>query len=283
MHKFTDKLDREIHQLVSWTLEEDLGDLGDVTSKSTIDFETNMTAEMIVKSPGIIAGMHVAKLSFSYIESAIDFIQLVDDGNEVEPDTRIATINGSARALLSAERTALNFLQHLSGIATETSKYVKAISGTNAVLLDTRKTTPGLRYLEKYATAVGGAKNHRFGLFDQVLIKDNHIKAAGGIRSAVRKARSFYPNLKVEVEVETIDELMEALEAKADIIMLDNMKSAMLKKAVSIVNGAAVTEASGGVTLSNITSIAATGVDYISTGAITQAAKPLDISMEVVS
>jgi nicotinate-nucleotide pyrophosphorylase (carboxylating) len=279
---FTDRLDREVHQLVSWALEEDLGDAGDVTSKSTIDVGMNMTAELIAKSPGMIAGMHVARLAFSYIESAVDFKQLVDDGDEVDAGTRIATVSGNARALLASERTALNFLQHLSGIATETVKYLRAIGDNKVELLDTRKTTPGLRYLEKYAVSIGGAVNHRFGLYDQILIKDNHIKAAGGIAAAIRKARAFYPNLKVEVEVETMDEVQAALEAKADIILLDNMKPGMLKKAVARINGEAITEASGGITFSNIATVAAAGVDRISTGAITQAAKPLDISMKVI-
>jgi nicotinate-nucleotide pyrophosphorylase (carboxylating) len=280
---FSQNLNREMNRIVSWTLEEDLGDAGDVTSKSTIDISVGMNAEFIVKSPGIIAGMHVAKLAFAYIDPKTSFTQLVSDGDEVEPGVRIATVSGNARAVLAAERTALNFLQHLSGVATETAKYVKALKDFDTELLDTRKTTPGLRHLEKYATLIGGAKNHRFGLYDQVLIKDNHIKAAGGIAVAVRKARSFYPNLKVEVEVETMEQLEEALLAQPDIIMLDNMKPAALKKAVSMIGGGILTEASGGVTLSNLETIAATGVNFISTGAITQAAKPLDISMEALA
>jgi nicotinate-nucleotide pyrophosphorylase (carboxylating) len=280
---FSQNMDREMHRLVSWTLEEDLGDAGDVTSKSTIDISVGMKAEFIVKSPGIIAGMHVAKLAFAYIDPKTDFAQLVNDGDEVEPGMRIATVSGNARAVLAAERTALNFLQHLSGVATKTAKYVKALEDFDTELLDTRKTTPGLRHLEKYATMIGGAKNHRFGLYDQVLIKDNHIKAAGGIVAAVRKARSFYPNLKVEVEVETMEQLEEALLAQPDIIMLDNMKPVSLKKAVSMIGEGILTEASGGVTLSNLATVAATGVNFISTSAITQAAKPLDISMEALA
>jgi nicotinate-nucleotide pyrophosphorylase (carboxylating) len=227
--------------------------------------------------------MHVAKLAFAYIDPKTGFTQLVNDGDEVEPGMHIATVTGNARAVLAAERTALNFLQHLSGVATETAKYVKALEEFDTELLDTRKTTPGLRYLEKYATMIGGAKNHRFGLYDQVLIKDNHIKAAGGIVTAVRKARSFYPNLKVEVEVETMEQLEEALLAQPDIIMLDNMKPAALKKAVSMIGEGILTEASGGVTLSNLATVAATGVNFVSTSVITQAAKPLDISMEALA
>jgi nicotinate-nucleotide pyrophosphorylase (carboxylating) len=280
---FSQNMNREMNRIVSWTLEEDLGDMGDVTSKSTIDISVGMNAEFIVKSSGMIAGMHVAKLAFAYIDPKTSFMQLVSDGDEVEPGMRIATVSGNARAVLAAERTALNFLQHLSGVATETAKYVKALTDFDTELLDTRKTTPGLRHLEKYATMIGGAKNHRFGLYDQVLIKDNHIKAAGGIVAAVRKARSFYPNLKVEVEVETMEQLEEALLAQPDIIMLDNMKPVLLKKAVSMIGEGILTEASGGVTLSNLATVAATGVNFISTSAITQAAKPLDISMEVLA
>jgi nicotinate-nucleotide pyrophosphorylase (carboxylating) len=184
--------------------------------------------------------------------------------------------------VLAGERTALNFLQHLSGIATEVAKYVKVLEETGVELLDTRKTTPGLRYLEKYAVRTGGARNHRFGLYDQILIKDNHIGVTRDIREAVRKARDAYPSLIVEVEAETLDEVRAAVDARADIILLDNMDKMRLREAVGLIGDRALKEASGGITLANIADVAATGVDRISVGAITQASKPLDISLEVV-
>ena len=276
------QMEREIEIAVARALEEDLGEAGDVTSKATIGPGLMVRAEIIVKSPGVIAGLVVAEWTFAYLDDAIEFKTFVDDGAAVEAGSRIAEVSGDALAVLAGERSALNFLQHLSGIATETAKYVKALEGTGVDLLDTRKTTPGLRYLEKYAARTGGARNHRFGLFDQILIKDNHIGVTRDIKEAVRRARDAYPDLIVEVEAETLDEARSAVEAGADIILLDNMETPLLREALAFIGGRALTEASGGITLANIAAVAATGVDRISVGAITQAAKPLDIALEVV-
>lgn len=274
-------MEREIEIAVARALEEDLGEAGDVTSKATIEPGCAVRAEIIVKSPGVIAGLTVAERTFAYLDDAIEFKTFVEDGAAVEAGTRIAEVSGDALAVLAGERSALNFLQHLSGIATEVAKYIKALEGTGVDLLDTRKTTPGLRYLEKYAARTGGARNHRFGLFDQILIKDNHIGVTRDIEAAVRKARDAYPDLIVEVEAETLVEARAAVEARADIILLDNMDLALLREAVELIGDRALTEASGGITLANIADVAATGVDRISVGAITQAATPLDISLEV--
>jgi len=275
-------LEREIEIVVARALGEDLGEAGDVTSKATIGPGLKVRAEILVKSPGVIAGLAVAERTFAYLDDALEFKAFFDDGAQVEAGTRIAEVSGDALAVLAGERTALNFLQHLSGIATEVAKYVKALEGTGVDLLDTRKTTPGLRYLEKYAARTGGARNHRFGLYDQILIKDNHIGVTRDIEAAVRKARDAYPNLVVEVEAETLDEARAAVEARADIILLDNMDTTLLREAVGLIGDRALKEASGGITLANIADVAATGVDRISVGALTQAAKPLDISLEVV-
>jgi len=275
-------LEREIEITVARALEEDLDEAGDVTSKATIAPGLPIRAEMLAKSPGVIAGLTVAQETFAYLDPAIEFNALVEDGTAVEAGTRIAEVSGDALAVLAGERTALNFVQHLSGIATEVAKYTKILEGTGVELLDTRKTTPGLRHLEKYAARVGGARNHRFGLYDQVLIKDNHISVAGDIKKAVQRARDAYPELIVEVEVETLDEVAVAVQAGADIILLDNMDTELLKASVKLIGNRAITEASGGVTLATIADIAATGVDRVSVGALTQAAKPLDISLEII-
>lgn len=280
---FADRLNKEIERMIGFAIDEDFGEEGDVTSQSVIDEGAKIKAELIVKSPGVIAGLAVAEKTFHHLDPGVDFKALVKDGDFVETGTRVAEVKGGARAILGAERTALNFLQHLSGIATETARYKAEISGYKAELLETRKTTPGLRFVEKYAAGVGGAKNHRLGLFDQILIKDNHIRIAGGdIQGAVKRAREKYPHLKVEVEAETIEEVEAAIQAKADIVLLDNMDVALLRQSVELIAGHAVTEASGGIKLSNIAAVAATGVDRISVGAITQAAKPLDISLEIL-
>ncbi|MHB8840797.1 MAG: carboxylating nicotinate-nucleotide diphosphorylase [Candidatus Aquicultor sp.] len=279
--RYNTSLDKEIEQAIRIAIEEDFGTSGDVTSKAVIGSGVTMYAQMLAKSPGIIAGLTVAEQTFKYLDQNIVFTPLVSDGDFVEAGTRIAEVSGDALAVLGAERTALNFVQHLSGIATQTRTYKNEIESSRAELLDTRKTTPGLRYLEKYAARTGGAVNHRYGLFDQFLIKDNHIKAAGGIKKAVLRARSYNQDLKVEVEAETLDEVKEALEAGADIILLDNMDISLLGNSVAVIGDKALTEASGGVTLATIAAIAATGVDRISVGAITQAAKPLDISLDV--
>jgi len=207
----------------------------------------------------------------------------VTDGIDVEPGDLIAEITGPTHPILTAERTALNFLQRLSGIATKTARFVELVQGTDAVIVDTRKTTPGLRILEKYAVRVGGGRNHRFGLFDAILIKDNHILAAGGLKRAVQAARAAAPHMmKIEVEVESLEQVEEALQAGADIILLDNMSPALLRKAVALCKGKALTEASGGTTESSVARIAETGVDMISVGALTHSAKALDMSLEII-
>ena len=280
--RFEELLKQEVIKEIKWAIEEDFGTAGDVTSNAVVGPGVEISAEILVKSAGVIAGLAVARQTFTYLNSDVVFTPLAEDGDRVEAGRRIATVSGDALALLGGERTALNFLQHLSGIATSVARYKEELEGFSVELLDTRKTTPGLRYLEKYAAKVGGAVNHRLGLFDQVLIKDNHIKIAGDIKEAVRRARASYPALKVEVEAETIAEVKAALEAGADIILLDNMDIDLLKESVETIRGRAVTEASGGITLTNIAAVAATGVDRISVGAMTQAAKPLDISMEII-
>jgi len=272
----------EIEIAIKRAIDEDLGEAGDVTSKAVIEHGVEIRAEILVKSPGVIAGLTVAEKTFNLLNPSVNFKALVSDGDFVDAGVRIAEVSGDAHAILGGERTALNFLQHLSGIATEAAKYVREIEGFKADLLDTRKTTPGLRYLDKYAAHVGGAVNHRAGLYDQILIKDNHIRIAGDIREAVRRARSAYPDLIVEIEAETLDEVKEALNAGADIILLDNMGVELLKESVELIGHRALKEASGGITIENIADVAATGVDRISVGAITQAAKPLDISLEIL-
>lgn len=279
---FNHGLEREIERAIKLAIEEDLGELGDITSKATVDSEVEIRAEILVKSPGVIAGLAVAEKVFKFLDPDVSFTSLINDGDFANAGIRIAEVSGSARAILSGERTALNFLQHLSGIATETSKYVREIEGYGVELLDTRKTTPTLRFLEKYASRVGGAVNHRFGLYDQYLIKDNHIRIVGDINEAVRRARALHPDVQVEIEAETIDEVKEAVDAGADIILLDNMDVNLLEESVKIIGDRAIKEASGGINLSNIAGVAATGIDRISVGAITQAAKPLDISLEVI-
>ena len=259
--------------IIELALDEDIG-RGDITTEAIIPKHGAATAVISAKAGGIIAGLNVVKEIYKQLE--ITFY--VKDGDKVKAGQQIADIRGNARYLLSRERVALNFLGHLSGIATEANKYVTAVKN-KVTILDTRKTMPGLRKLEKYAVKMGGAHNHRLGLYDMILIKENHIKAAGSIAQAVRLARK-YSSKKTEVEIESLHQLQEALEAKPDIIMLDNMAISDMKKAVKIVNKKIPIEASGGVTLKNVAAIAKTGVDSISVGAITHSAKALDITME---
>jgi len=255
---------------------------GDITTDCTVPENAVSKAYMIAKHEGVIAGIEVCTEAFKMLDPDIKINPLVEDGDFVEAGTRILEIEGKSRVLLKAERTALNLLQRLSGIATITRLYVEKIIGYNAKVTDTRKTTPGLRALEKYAVRKGGGYNHRLSLSDGVLIKDNHIKAAGGIKKAVEAAREHIPHTaKIEVETETLEQVREALESGADIIMLDNMPPDIMEQAVKIINHRAVTEASGNVTIDNIQQIAATGVDIISVGALTHSAKAMDISMKV--
>lgn len=268
-------------EIVRLALNEDIF-TGDITSESTIPDDVMAKASFLSKDNGIVAGLDVVNAVFYAVDQEIKFNKLVTDGTEISKGQIIATAEGKARSLLSAERTALNFLQRLSGIATNTSKYVKAVSGYKAVIVDTRKTTPGWRVLEKYAVRIGGGHNHRFGLYDAVLIKDNHIAVVGSIAKAVSMAREKIPHtMKIEVETENLEQVKEALASGADIIMLDNMSLDMMSEAVKLIDGKALVEASGGVKLENIVDIAKTGVDMISIGALTHSAMPLDISMEI--
>jgi len=272
---------RAIRKIIKTALKEDIGN-GDVTANSIIPADTTARGIITAKSQGIIAGLDIAMEVFRILDPNSVFVKLVPEGHAVYERQDIAKVEGLARALLSGERTALNFLQRLSGIATLTAKYVQAASGYKTKIIDTRKTTPGLRLLEKYAVRVGGGHNHRFGLYDAVLIKDNHISVAGGITQAVARARAFIPHtMKIEVEVETIEQIQEAMESRADIIMLDNMDLEGMAEAVKLINGKALVEASGGIKLENVALVAATGVDLISAGALTNSAMPLDISMSL--
>ena len=235
---------------------------------------------LLAKSEGVVAGLPVAERVFEKLDTTLTFRALVNDGDAVKAGTRIAEVQGNAKTILIGERTALNFLQRLSGIATLTAQFVGAVAGYDTKIVDTRKTAAGWRAVQKYAVRVGGGHNHRFGLYDGVLIKDNHIVAAEGIGNAVRRARQVVPHTaKIEVEIETLNQVDEALEAGADILLLDNMSPSMMKSVVHEVGDLAVTEASGGVTLDKVRAIAATGVNLISVGALTHSAMPMDISL----
>jgi len=272
---------RMVRDIIEIALREDIGS-GDVTSDLVVPADTLARGTILSKSAGIIAGLDVTGEVFRILDPAVNFRKLVSDGEQICQEQELAIAEGSARSILTAERTALNFLQRLSGIATMTSIYVRAVSGYPVKITDTRKTTPGLRILERYAVRVGGGYSHRFGLYDAVLIKDNHIAAVGGIAEAVARAREQIPHtMKIEVEAENMDQVREAISSGADIIMLDNMDVDTMSKAVKLIGGKAVVEASGGISLEDIPAVAATGVDLISIGALTNAVMPLDISMYV--
>jgi nicotinate-nucleotide pyrophosphorylase (carboxylating) len=266
---------------VAAALEEDLGGTGDITTDATIPIAANGEAAIVARETGIIAGLDLAAETFLSLDPEAKFARLVSDGDAVMQGAKIAKIAGKTRAILTAERTALNFLGHLSGVATLTSRYVEAVAETGARIACTRKTTPGLRALEKYAVRMGGGVNHRFGLYDGVLIKDNHIAAAGGISNALRAlgARGGHM-VRIEIEVDTLDQLKEALRFPIDAVLLDNMDVPTLKKAVAMVGGRVTAEASGGVGLETVRKIAETGVDLISAGALTHSARRLDLSLE---
>ena len=269
----------DLNQFVQSVLAEDLGSGGDVTSKATIAEDARFTAEMNCREPIVAAGLEIAIAFFRALDPEVQIDRLVSDGDKVERGTVLLRLEGQARAMLSAERSALNTLQHLSGIATLTRRYVDAIAGTGATLLDTRKTIPGLRALEKYAARMGGAQNHRMRLDDAVLIKDNHIAAAGGITQAVGAAKAAgLP--QIQVEVDRLDQIEPALAAGADRLLLDNMTPETLTAAVALVAGRVTLEASGGVRLETIRGIAETGVDYVSVGRITQSAPAVDIGLD---
>ena len=271
-----------IDKIIEQALLEDIGN-GDITTESIIP--SNLKSKGIIKTSGegVVAGLGIACLVFKKLDSEIIFQEKIKDGTKVARDKVLAEISGPARTILKGERVALNFLQRMSGIATITSKFCQQVKDLPVRIVDTRKTTPGLRILEKYAVRIGGGYNHRFGLYDAVLIKDNHIAVAGGIKSAVDSVRKQIPHtVKIEVEVENLSQLQEALETKVDIVMLDNMSLDMIKEAVKMVKGEALIEASGGITLEKVRKIAQTGVDLISIGALTHSVKSLDISMEIV-
>ncbi len=272
--------DFELAEFVQRVLGEDLGAGGDVTSNATIDAGASFTAEMNARQQMVVAGLEVAAAFFRTLDAGVDVELCVDDGERVEAGTMLMRLTGNARAMLAAERSALNTLQHLSGIATLTRRYVDAIEGTGTVLIDTRKTLPGLRALDKYAVRMGGAQNHRMRLDDGVLIKDNHVAVCGGVAEAVGKAKAAKTGLQVQVEVDRIDQIEPALAAGADRLLLDNMDPAKLREAVKLVAGRVPLEASGGVTLETIRFLAETGVNFISVGRITQSAPAVDIGLD---
>lgn len=271
-----------LKSIIENALAEDIGH-GDITTFNLIEANQQGCGEFIAKSAGILAGLPIAQLVFASMDPNSQFTAYKSDGDQIQPGEKLGIVQGSTRALLVAERLALNFLQRLSGIATTTRNMVELAANPQVRILDTRKTTPGLRMLEKYAVRVGGGANHRFGLYDGAMIKDNHIIAAGGIEVAVKKLQATIPiTVKIEVEVENLEQLAEALEAGADIIMLDNMEPEMIEQAVDIVAGRAWLEASGGISAQNIARYAATGVDAISLGALTHSATSLDISFNLI-
>ncbi len=265
--------------IVRRALEEDIG-AGDVTTMATVAADARARGVLLVKAPCVIAGLDVAFETFRQIDAGVQMAVRRQDGDACQPGDQVAGIVGPARALLAGERTALNFLQRLSGIATMARRFVEASDGRIAVL-DTRKTTPTLRALEKYAVRAGGGTNHRTGLFDAILIKDNHVRLGGGVRAAVEAARRRRPDLRVEVEAQTLAEVDEALAARADTILVDNMSIADIRASVERAHGRATIEISGGVTLDRIPELAATGADFVSVGALTHSAPAVDISFEI--
>lgn len=273
---------RSLDSLIELAFTEDIG-IGDITTESTVPPTQKGIGILQAKSEGIVAGLPVAEQTFRKLDDILIFRALVEDGDAVTAGMSIAEVQGSAKTILMGERTALNFLQRLSGVATLTSKFVKVVADYDVKIVDTRKTTPGWRALQKYAVRIGGGHNHRFGLYDGILIKDNHIVAAGGIHNAVKRAKEAAPHTaKIEVEVETIEQVNEALDAGVDILLLDNMSLDMMQQVVKLVANQAVTEASGGITLEQVQAVASIGVDFISVGALTHSAMPLDISLKLI-
>ena len=272
--------DFDLDEFVSKVLVEDLGKDGDVTSNATIGADARFTAAMNARQSLVVAGVEIAAAFFQALDGDVSIEMAARDGDRVDARGELMRLRGKARAMLTADRSALNTLQHLSGIATLTRSYVDAIAGTGAILLDTRKTIPGLRLLEKYAARMGGAQNHRMRLDDGVLIKDNHVAVCGGVAEAVRRAKAANTGLQVQVEVDRFDQIEPALAAGADRLLLDNMDPARLREAVRLVGGRVPLEASGGVTLETIRFLAETGVNYISVGRITQSAPAVDIGLD---
>ena len=285
MNDFLSKHWKQVETIVDNALAEDAAH-NDITTKALITNDQQGKATLITKDNGILAGISVATLVFNRVDSTVKVKELANDGTRLNNGDALAVIEGAIASILRSERVALNLLQRLCGISTETARYVEAVSGTRAIITDTRKTTPGLRLLEKYAVSIGGGKNHRLNLSDAVLIKDNHLmalRARGlGLGEAVKRAReNIADGLKIEVEVESIGEAKEALLAKADIIMVDNMSNEDMRQVVELSNGKALIEASGGITLSNVRAVAETGVDIISIGALTHSVRSLDISLDL--
>ena len=274
----------EIRQAVRAALAEDIGE-GDATTLATVPETATAVAVMRAREPLVLAGLDFAEAAFRELSPKIKVQRKIRDGQRAKAGATVLNISGPARAILSAERVALNFVQRLSGVATATARFVEAVHGTGATILDTRKTTPGWRRFEKYAVACGGGKNYRIGLFDMILIKDNHLAALknerpNAIAAAIQRARKKFPQLKVEVEADTLEQVTQAADAGADIILFDNMTTAQLRQAVKMVKGRSKTEASGGVNLKTVRAIATTGVDFVSVGAITHSARAVDIGLD---
>lgn len=270
-----------IEPLVRATLLEDLGLAGDITSNAVVPSNHRSTMVFSLRQPGAIAGLDVAEMAFRLVDPVVAFERMVNDGDFLAAGTTIARVSGSSRSILAAERTALNFLGHMSGVATATANLVKAVQGTKAAIVCTRKTMPGLRALQKYAVRAGGGMNHRFALYDAVLIKDNHIAVAGSVGEAIQRAKANAGHMvKIEVEVDTLEQLHEAMAIGVDAVLLDNMSPAQLREAVKIIDGRAIAEASGGITPETVAGVAASGVDLISIGWTTHSAPNLDIGLD---
>jgi nicotinate-nucleotide pyrophosphorylase (carboxylating) len=275
-------LPQEIIESIQRALKEDIG-TGDVTTDSIVPAEASMRGQIIAKQVGIIAGLDIARAVYLTLDPQVKFQARVEDGARTENRQVLALVSGRTRSLLTAERTAMNFLGRMSGIATLTHQFVQAVSGTKAIILDTRKTAPGLRSVDKLAVALGGGQNHRIGLYDMILIKDNHIDYAGSITEAVKRARAAASGLEIEVEARTLEDVHEALEMQVERILLDNMTPECMAEAVKLTNGRAKLEASGNVTLETVRRIAETGVDYISVGGLTHSARVFDLSFDYLS
>lgn len=281
----TEREKYQVQEHIKISFREDFSDQGDHSSKSSFHEETQASAVLISKDTGIIAGIEIAELVFHFLDPELKFNQFIEDGQCIEPGMKIFELKGRASSILSAERLALNYLQRMSGIATITAAYVDAVSGTKAQILDTRKTSPGLRVFEKMAVKIGGGKNHRFGLYDMIMLKDNHNDYAGGITNAVNKTKAYLKeknlSLKVEVETRNLDEVKEALAVGGvDRIMLDNFTPERIVEALQVINGQVETEASGGINETSLAAYAATNVDFISIGALTHSVKSMDISLK---
>lgn len=272
---------RQIDALIDAALEEDMGLAGDITSQGVFDAGSRISTKFVAREPGVLAGMPVALRVFTRLDPTVSSGMLVPEGSRFDAGTELAYVNGPTLTVLAAERTALNFLRHLTGVATLTDAFVQKVKHTKARITDTRKTTPLLRMLEKYAVRTGGGINHRFGLFDAALLKDNHIAATGSIGAAIRRLRQNIPHTaSITCEVDRLDQITEAVEAGADSVLLDNFSVEDLEKAVALIGGRARSEASGGVNLQTVSAIAATGVDLISVGALTHSARQIDIALD---